>query len=825
VRNSALIGRDTTAAQSVRIPRDARRLSLYAIGTPGTGKSTLLERLAIQDMHHGDGLCFLDPHEDSANSLLRWVPADRTQDVIVWDPTDRERPIGLNPFYSLNPEEVGSRAGSFLAALSSLKEFTAAFGNAPQMSIILLNLARTFLINQGYTLAEATLFLEDEDYRTTFYPALAPHDDSVLRFWQRYDRKTEREKREYTASTLNKLERFETDRTMKTIFGQYEPQLDFRALMDEGKILIVKLSSSPKRLGPDNAALLGAFIVWELFQAALSRSELGRGERRLFHLYADEFQTFMTTTFPQIIDQGRKYGLTCVLAHQNRAQLTGESKGSTLGIRNKIVFTVNSDDAAELAPSFDTSPPPAELVPQAATEPVYDIRIDPNATSPELEALERELAEAQRAYHDALTTDKLSRIETTLIDGAFLFFEPHRERKDYELWEAQTNKHEYKYAKSLSYMLTHTSALTRESCLLPNGRLNAAAFGREEYPAAYDSAGERAGIPFWVPEGKLTQQVWTDDELVRDVSRTLNPDHRYPEVRSYVEQQTRIMGKAGYGIADKYTERRAFRLPVELPTYAETSLARQAQETPQAKAFSEEFLSLFLPLKAQAVYYWDPHRWTINPSDKPINGHEHWELTLFPAVYMWLKQKAAKQPGEVVRDRLYREVIWPLEQRIKALTKHVETVRREVQTIKRDTGLRRAVSGSSIGERLFQLVPGPQKSPHDVAAEIANQLTHLPPYIARCIIAGSEYTIKTFAAPKPHSAEEYAAQEQQARELYASSRQRFGRERADVEAEIAQRRRAGPGGAGHATMGPDGPTDPPHPSSQPPGNIFESEDI
>src|SRR4051812_28609955 len=106
-----LIGKNTTTQQDVSISEAGRRLSMYIIGTPGTGKSTLLERMALQDMHNGDGLCFLDPHEDSARSLLRWVPDHRKDDVIFWNPTDKEHPLGLNPFYCPNPEEVDARAG------------------------------------------------------------------------------------------------------------------------------------------------------------------------------------------------------------------------------------------------------------------------------------------------------------------------------------------------------------------------------------------------------------------------------------------------------------------------------------------------------------------------------------------------------------------------------------------------------------------------------------------------------------------------------------------------------------------------------------------
>lgn len=349
------LGEDVETGETIQLSAQGRRLSTYVIGNIGTGKSTLLEQIAIQDMHNDDGLCFLDPHEDAAERILLHVPLHRQQDVIFWDPTDRDYPFGLNPFSCLHIEDVDSKASNFIAALESLAEFSEAFANAPRMKSILRHLALTFLLNQGSTLAETPQFLTSQSYRARFYEAIPPEYANVRDFWERFDRRPEREQRELSDSSLNKLERFQIDRTMRAIFGQRTNSIDFRAAMDGGKIIIVKLSSH--RLGVDNAAFVGAFVVWEIFQAALSRADTPESDRKQFHLIADEFQTYMTTAFPQLIEQVRKFGVDVTVAHQRRDQLPPRSQNAPLVAGNKIVFGVTGQDASELAKEFKITIP------------------------------------------------------------------------------------------------------------------------------------------------------------------------------------------------------------------------------------------------------------------------------------------------------------------------------------------------------------------------------------------------------------------------------------------------------------------------------------
>jgi hypothetical protein len=348
------IGIDCENAKSISITGEGRTQSTYVIGITGTGKSTLLENMAYQDMKNGDGLCFLDPHEESAERLLAAVPPERAAETIYWDPKNLECPFGLNPFYVDNPHDrlkVSSKADNFVAALASLREFAEVFRTAPLMKSLLQHLALTFIVNQGSTLAETVEFLTDADYRRQFYPALSKEYPHVVRYWQRLDRKSDRDQEQTTASSLNKLERFQSNLVMRSIFGQPRNSIDFQRVMDEGQIVLVALSGGA--LGQDNAGIIGAFVVWEILQAALTRHS-----RRPFHLFADEFQTFMTTALPVLQAQARKFGVDTTVAHQVSLQLdSAELRETTRAVGNLIIYRVIGSNAHSLAYEFDTTPP------------------------------------------------------------------------------------------------------------------------------------------------------------------------------------------------------------------------------------------------------------------------------------------------------------------------------------------------------------------------------------------------------------------------------------------------------------------------------------
>jgi Type IV secretion-system coupling protein DNA-binding domain len=352
---SVRIARDAETGADVVIENQARQRSTYIVGIQGTGKSTALAQIAYQDMLNREGGMVLDPHSDLVEKLLGCVPEHRVSDVIFWNPADGTCPPTINPFYCPNPQQYDAVADSFIAAVASVREFYQAFENAPRMKDLLEHLAITFVVNQGHTLVEAPAFLEEESFRQRFYPALDEEYPHVHEYWERFDELKAHEQRERTESSLNKLRRFQIHRTMRKIFGQPVPKLSLRRAMDEGKFILVNLNRAA--IGETNAALIGAFLVFDTLRATLSRTDLPPEKRRPFHLLADEFQTFMSTAFPSLIAEGRKYGVDVVVAHQVREQLEGDVRELTRAVGNLIVFRVTAPNAEALAGEFKVEVP------------------------------------------------------------------------------------------------------------------------------------------------------------------------------------------------------------------------------------------------------------------------------------------------------------------------------------------------------------------------------------------------------------------------------------------------------------------------------------
>lgn len=376
---SIILGCDLDSGEDVYLVPEAQARSVYCLGKIGAGKTTLLLSTAYQYLRNGDGFGFFDPHGDAYETLLAHVPQDRATDVIAWDPADRARPFGLNPLSCSDPALIDSRADHFVTALASLAEFAEIFESAPVMRNTLHHWAITVTANdalggvQGATVVDAPRFLSDRSFRERFYPALASEYPQVLAYWDRLDKLPDRERRDRLASTLNKVERFGVNRILRGIFGQPTSSLCLREIMDGGKVLLVKLSSH--ELGADTAAFIGAFLVNEILQAALSRADTPPSARRPWHLIADEFQTYMTTAFPKLIAEARKYALDCLVANQARAQLRdAETRSTTLVVGNLVLFSLNGHDAAELAAELDATPPPPEVV---GTRPLKTIHQNP----------------------------------------------------------------------------------------------------------------------------------------------------------------------------------------------------------------------------------------------------------------------------------------------------------------------------------------------------------------------------------------------------------------------------------------------------------------
>lgn len=384
----------------VYLSDNARKLGTYVIGTTGTGKTTVLLNMILQDIEatheYGyDGICVLDPHGDFTNDLLERIPDDRVGDVILFDPTDSDFPYGLNLF-DCNKDDPRERDRVVSTVIDTLyKLFSSSWG--PRMEDLLRHSIHSLLLHpEPTTMLDLMLLLVSQEHRHNLTKEAKEADPILRAYWlnqfpegKEWESMTQ-DQRDLVSSSLNKIGRFLVNPILRNIICQEHSTVNFRHAMDAGKIVLVNLSKGD--LGPDNAALLGSVLVNQIFIAALSRRELPEAQRRPFHLYVDEYQTFATKTFPELQSEARKYGIDTVVAHQYRAQLDDDNLGSTLNVANLIVLRVSGIDAADLATQFNLSPP----APETRFEPVR-YRVDGEQR---LWAEEQSLGTGQKIYQE-----------------------------------------------------------------------------------------------------------------------------------------------------------------------------------------------------------------------------------------------------------------------------------------------------------------------------------------------------------------------------------------------------------------------------------------
>lgn len=335
------------------IKKDDRRRHIYIIGKTGMGKTTLLENLAIQDIQNGNGLCVIDPHGEFADKLLDYVPASRIKDVVYFNPSDTDYPVGFNVMATENQEE------RYLIASGLMGVFKKIWPDvwSPRMEYILNNTILSLLEMPGMTLLGINRMLGETDYRKEVVKHLK--DPVVRAFWiNEFAKYSPAFQTEAVAAIQNKAGQFITNPLVRNIVGQIENKINMREIMDEQKILIVNLSKG--KIGEDNSSLLGGMIITKLQLAAMSRVDMPEWRRKDFYLYVDEFQNFATESFINILSEARKYRLNLILAHQYIAQLIDKGVNKNTGVRDAIFgnvgtiisFRVGGEDAEFLEKEF-----------------------------------------------------------------------------------------------------------------------------------------------------------------------------------------------------------------------------------------------------------------------------------------------------------------------------------------------------------------------------------------------------------------------------------------------------------------------------------------
>ena len=365
--------------KAICFQRDDRRRHAYILGQTGTGKSWLMTRMIIQDIYNGDGVCFVDPHGQTAEMILERIPPERVDDVIYFNAADFDRPFGVNIMEYYNEQHKHQIVNSFIALLVRLFDPHNQGYVGPMMQQAVRNSMLTAMSVEGSTLVEVVRMLQDEKWvQEKLLPLVK--DELVRRYWIDQVAKTDQKtKSESLGYFISKFDKFTTNLAIRNIIGQSESSFDFRDVMDNGKILIVNLSKG--LLGEENMSFLGLILVQKMLAAALSRENVPEDQRKDFFFYADEFQNFATDEFTSILSEARKYKLNLTLAHQYIGQLPENVKGAVFGnVGSLFVTRCSNEDAQFLEPQFETYVKATDIINQGIAH--YYVKMLNNSTYP-----------------------------------------------------------------------------------------------------------------------------------------------------------------------------------------------------------------------------------------------------------------------------------------------------------------------------------------------------------------------------------------------------------------------------------------------------------
>lgn len=337
--------------KEIRLGTNDRRRHTYIIGQTGTGKSKLLENLALQDMLDGKGFAFIDPHGDSAEALLGMVPKERVEDVIYFNPADMESPLGLNLFEFDTPDQRDFLVQEAIAMLYRLYDpgHTGIIG--PRYEHWFRNAALTIMSDPaGSTFIDIPQVFNDDAFAKEKIKHVT--DQTVLDFWNKEMAQTsDYHKSEVLGWFVSKFGAFLSNEMMRNIIGQTSSGFDLRDIMDNKKILLVNLSKG--KTGELNSQLLGMIFVMKFQAAAMGRADLPEDKRVDFALYVDEFQNFATDSFENILSEARKYRLNLILANQFVSQLTDKIREAIIGnVGTVISGRIGTTDAELMAKKF-----------------------------------------------------------------------------------------------------------------------------------------------------------------------------------------------------------------------------------------------------------------------------------------------------------------------------------------------------------------------------------------------------------------------------------------------------------------------------------------
>lgn len=338
------------------IKNEDRFLHVYIIGKTGTGKSTLIESMARQDMWRGRGFALIDPHGDLVERLAVSIPEWRQSDLIYLNAADRNQPFGYNPLRHVRDDRIALAASGLMEVFK--KTWPDAWG--VRMEHILRNVLMALLEQPKSTMHDVLRMFSDKDFRKTVARSL--RNPTVKTFLEKeFERFSFGYRSDGTAPIQNKVGAFLADPVLNRILTSSKTELSMRRIMDEGKILLVNLAKGS--LGEDSSSLLGALLVTTLGLAAFTRTDLDETERRDFFIYVDEFQSFTTLAVANMLAELRKYRVGLTVAHQYLHQLTPDIRHAVLGNAGTIIsFRIGAEDAPYLGREFQARFQPNDLM-------------------------------------------------------------------------------------------------------------------------------------------------------------------------------------------------------------------------------------------------------------------------------------------------------------------------------------------------------------------------------------------------------------------------------------------------------------------------------
>lgn len=328
------------------IKMDDRRRHVYIIGKTGMGKSTMLENMIMNDIIADKGLAVVDPHGDTVEKIIKYIPSNRINDVIYFDPSDLDHPVGFNVLERVETEYTHLVASGLIGVFKKI--WADSWG--PRLEYILANAILALLASEGNTMLGITRMLVDKGYRKKVVSKVS--DPMVRSFWvDEFENYNDRFRSEAIAPIQNKVGQFLSSSIIRNIVGQTKSTINLNDIMNNRKILLLNLSKG--RVGEENSALLGAMMITKIQLSAMERVRIPEQERVDFALYVDEFQNFATEAFATILSEARKYRLSLIMGHQYIKQVPEPVQDAVFGnVGTMIVFRIGAEDAERFELEF-----------------------------------------------------------------------------------------------------------------------------------------------------------------------------------------------------------------------------------------------------------------------------------------------------------------------------------------------------------------------------------------------------------------------------------------------------------------------------------------